>query len=344
MNDELAAAVQALLDFYKDTLRPYLQRQRSEDITNLDFGSSALGQLVRKDMNLSVGFVGESQVGKSTLINALLGYTALPSGGVGPLTAQATHVKYAEENALHAVYHPKRKLNQLAFTIQNYLVRRGELSFPSENVEAESVDEALGELDAFGFESADEAADGKKNEEKSEAAEYMLSQAQTMLSPSETRSSVTLLAGLRQLMGHEFNPENAVFDTLDEDHLHEVRTKIGQQENLVARDYEDEWDFQEALKFRAAGPLAPLIASLQLELDVDWLKYATLVDLPGIGVVGDPAGKVAEEFVRKGGDLLVVVMRNNGLAESVAGLLERTGVITKLLFAGKKKAASIRIL
>lgn len=77
-----------------------------------------------------------------------------------------------------------------------------------------------------------------------------------------------------------------------------------------------------------------------LSLNSTWLLTSAfshavqVVDLPGVGVVGDPAGRVAEEFVQNDASALVIVARNNGLTEEIVGLLERTGVITRLLFGG----------
>jgi hypothetical protein len=74
------------------------------------------------------------------------------------------------------------------------------------------------------------------------------------------------------------------------------------------------------------------------------LDNLNLVDLPGIGIVGDPAGKVAEEFVLSEADALVVVATNSGLSEAIAQLLEKTNVITKLLFGGKDGVAPIHVI
>ena len=92
--------------------------------------------------------------------------------------------------------------------------------------------------------------------------------------------------------------------------------------------------FNDYLHSNATGWRSPLVAELDLALDAPLLSRVEVVDLPGVGVVGDPAGSVAEEFVRNDAAALVIVARNNGLTDEVVGLLERTGVITRLLFGG----------
>ena len=62
-------------------------------------------------------------MGKSTLLNALAAGASqiLPAGGIGPLTAQATEVRYSEEKFFHVTYHPKKNLWRLAFALESRL-------------------------------------------------------------------------------------------------------------------------------------------------------------------------------------------------------------------------------
>lgn len=66
---------------------------------------------------LAVCFLGNSGVGKSTLINAIVGGTqgVVPSGGVGPLTAQAIVVRHSDVPYFEVKYHQAGQLNQMVF-------------------------------------------------------------------------------------------------------------------------------------------------------------------------------------------------------------------------------------
>jgi hypothetical protein len=333
--DELA---EKLLPLYRNEIRALLADHKAPGLEAVDRLAELLEGAKARKPRLDFGFVGESQVGKSTLINALIGQATLPAGGVGPLTAQATEVAYADENAIWVRYHTRQKLNQLAFALERYLVARGDISSAGARIVTESdpLDEDLDLVEG--------AVEGSK---KSEKGEYFLQQAQLMLTGSGTAPALTgavLLDGLRAVLGQALRGEVATKLAPHQARIEMLRTKCNTTEELKESEVGGASAFRKELRLRAAGALAPLVAELKVKLDKPFLRYATLVDLPGVGVVGDPAARVAEEFVRTRGDALIVVTRNSGLSTPVADLLERTGVITKLLFGDLHGEPAIRVL
>jgi len=325
-----------LLALYRKEIRPLLEEHQAPGLEAVDQLAAVLERARARKTRLDFGFVGESQVGKSTLINALLGRKALPSGGIGPLTAQATEVRFGEENSIWVRYHSRKELNQLSFALERYLVARGDLSV---HVTA-TVD--LAENEDLTISVPD---DGARTTEK---GEHFLKQARLMLTGTESDdvaiSNVALLDGIRAVLGQA--PRGEVADELapHQARIEVLRTKCQNEEVLTEKQLGSARTFDRELSLRAAGALAPLVAELKVTLNTAFLRHATLIDLPGIGVVGDPAARVAEEFVRLRGDALIIVVRNNGLPGTIADLLERTGVITKLLFGAAHGEPAIRVL
>jgi hypothetical protein len=342
-----------LLDLYRTDIRDFLVENRITNLAALDQNAELLQAALEQAGDVKVGFVGESQVGKSTLVNALLDRLALPSGGIGPLTAQATRVMYADENTLEVSYHTKQQLHRHAFAIARYLERRGDLGAGADDAEDEGRDgdegaEQLAQRATFSPQAAEEQGGAGTSGAKTELGEYMLNQAKRILThknptlEGESPSGVTLLDGMRAILGQRPRGDGAGLPALQE-RLREVAHLVGKVESLTESALGGTQPFNRALNLRATGWVSPLVSRLQLRLKSDVLRGLSLVDLPGIGVLNDPAGQEAEHFVRTEGDALVVVFRNNGMTESIAELLERTGVITKLLFGGRDGVPPIHL-
>lgn len=355
---EIETRARQLVELYQGRLRPWLTDYIKGDIVSLDQAAAVVMHALERKTRLAIGFVGESQVGKSSLINALLGRSALPSGGIGPLTAQATQVRYAEEDSLEVAYHGRAQVRGMRLILERGLARKGELVLAAGEPEprpdpkidkAEAGEEralARGlEVELLGPRSGEsgEAGEGdlEARQEAEERFRYMLDQAWSMLGgvqPHESGSgparppNAVLVDGLRAILGESVRkPETlGAFQA----HIEEVRRKLSTTETITASSAGGTAGFERALRSRATGHLAPLVRELTVGLHSDFARTFTLVDLPGIGVQGDPGALVAEQFVSDGGDALVVVMRNSGLTDSVARLLERTQVVTRLLMEG----------
>jgi len=343
---------QELLGIYRREVREFLAEHEVTGLDALDQNAELLERALASGGGLKIGFVGESQVGKSTLINALLDRQALPSGGIGPLTAQATRVTYADENSFVVKYHGKQQLNRLAFGIARFLDLRGDLKqqgivegLAVEEPDAGALDESP-TLSTFTAAPEDGETDGSH---KGEMGRYMLDQARRILRSAnmetngDGQNDIALLNAIRNILGHKPIGDFPEVDGFAA-RIEEIQAILGKTEEASESSESGIGPFNRALRQRAAGWMSPLVAELHLRLRTETLRGLSLIDLPGIGVAGDPAGKEAESFVRTEGDALIVVFRNSGVTESVAGLLERTGVITKLLFGGRDSIPPIQVV
>ncbi|HEX2569295.1 MAG TPA: dynamin family protein [Polyangia bacterium] len=354
VSTDIEARARQLMELYQERLRPWLTDYIKGDIVSLDQAAAVVGHALERKTRLAIGFVGESQVGKSSLINALLGRSALPSGGIGPLTAQATQVRYAEEDRLEVAYHGRAQVRGMRLILEKGLARKGELTLAAADPEPKTEGAEAGETRALarGLEvellgpRSGEGGEGMESDtearqEAEERFQYMLDQAWSMLGgvqPHEAGSgparppNAVLVDGLRAILGEPVRKPEAL--VAFQANIEEVRRKLSTTETITASSAGGAGGFERALRSRATGHLAPLVRELTVGLHSDFARTFTLVDLPGIGVQGDPGALVAEQFVADGGDALVVVMRNSGLTDAVARLLERTQVITRLLMEG----------
>src|SRR5215470_17843329 len=133
--------IKQFVKWYEEMARPFLlQTAPEEKVADFDKDAARLSKAVESfDPELAVCFLGSSGIGKSTLINALLGgrQAVVPSGGVGPLTAQAVVVRYREAAGFEVEYHKARRLWQTIFGLEHAF--KVELGAPAASPELPSA-------------------------------------------------------------------------------------------------------------------------------------------------------------------------------------------------------------
>ncbi|WP_293395655.1 GTPase [Nevskia sp.] len=84
------------MNWFDQQAKPFLSAHAPEKLPSLQSDYERLQRLIARPDHITVCFLGNSGVGKSTLLNALAADEAqvLPAGGIGPLTAQATEVLF----------------------------------------------------------------------------------------------------------------------------------------------------------------------------------------------------------------------------------------------------------
>ena len=123
--DELIAKIST---WYTTGVKPLLGELHEPKLSELDADLANLLRTAEEcDSALEVCFLGMAGVGKSTIINALAfdKEMVLPTGGVGPLTAQAMTVRYGEIPKLEIEYHSGARLNQVIFALDTNLRSKG---------------------------------------------------------------------------------------------------------------------------------------------------------------------------------------------------------------------------
>lgn len=329
--------------WYEREVRPFLRRFAPDRVEQLEGDFLRARKLLNNSRaEWHVCFIGNSGVGKSTLLNVLVDplVQLLPQGGIGPLTAQATRVRYSEVPYFRARYLSATRLARVAFALakgyEAQLKREGKADaglatgLPQPDDDAALLEQSVAETDG-----------GRPTGEAQGVFESYRRQAQLLIRGDQFKDTDVpyLVKALKVAMSRE----RAVDEALDPDDLQRVITiqralevgRKGQQE--VHRRLEqpaDRADFMQDLRAHAAGHLAPLIQSLEVGWNAAPLDDGlVLVDLPGVGVANDEYRAVTAHEVRQARAIVLVVDRS-GVTEASAELLHTTGFLTSLLHDG----------
>ncbi len=317
-----------LYNWYRKRVRPFLQEEEPDRITELD---REVNKLEEREKTLfepmSACFVGGAGIGKSTLINAMVAgdKIVVPSGGVGPLTAQALQIAYGATPAFTAIYHPPAKVWKLGFALESINRRQ---SLQSQSVRDSELAKELDEDDIAEVESQDLDAGSK--------VEYLRKQAQLMITGKQDSDCELpyLVDSIREAIG-----QKRVWGTVAKS---EDIARLKQLVSILVTDHRKSPAIHEAvvsspgfskdLHDHSAGFLAPTIEQLEVWWNSPLLeKGLRLIDLPGLGVAGDVYRKVTEQWVRMDAHVVVLVVTHRGVMEADANLLRTSGFLTRLL-------------
>lgn len=298
----------------KEGLREFLAEHAPDRVEQLDAGLKRVETLesLRKEP-LPVCFLGGAGVGKSTLLNAVVGGTRslLPAGGVGPLTALATRISFAEKPFFEARYHGGDKVNQVLFALER--------AFSSDGA-ATTKDDAEGAPGSAG-------TGAEKRTAYTQLAALLIRGDQF-----KNQDMPYLMDGLRRVLGAE--PRwNATIEPEDLRRIERLSEVLASPDRTRRVEITPgaEGTFYRELHEHAAGALAPVIRELEVGYSSPILESGlVLVDLPGVGVANDEYQEVTAEWIRKARAVVLVVDRA-GFTKASADLLKETTFLNSLL-------------
>ena len=333
MQDEFNQISQ-IQDWFQKSAKPFLEKVQPEKLPELERDLAKLvGVAQLLPTELAVCFLGNSGVGKSTLINATVGGSTslLPSGGIGPLTAQALTVRYSTEPRFEVQYHPFQNLWRLIFGLEQS--HKNELVPPASTPNLSDLDLPIVD-DEDDTPSDPEAGPDHASVKRSgyrKIAQLLVTGHQDK--PTDLPYLADCLreaAGKPRVWGTTANGADleritAIRDALD-------IAKGGQPK--ICRGSSETPGFLVELRNHASGFLAPLIKDLTVFWNSDFLASGiTLVDLPGVGISGDVYRDITRKWIREKAQAVVLVVDHRGITEAVADLLRKSEFLNRLLYS-----------
>ena len=331
-----------VLKWFDEHAKPFLQSHAPEKLAALQSDYDRLRRIMAKPDEVTVCFLGNSGVGKSTLLNALAADDAqvLPAGGIGPLTAQATEVSFSDVPAFNVVYHPKARLWQTAFALEARLIQQLKKS-EKLDTDPETSDLSAGLTDEDKLEAKSDAASILVSTEDGATTDTMdgyIKQAKNIVCGNQFAdcSLEYLVDGLRTACELE-TKWGTQLDEKDAVRIGRVRKIFSSGKDGLSyqrRLSNDSRDFMDDLNAHAAGFLSPLIERIFVGWPSEVLKAGVkMVDLPGVGIAQDSYRDVTKLYVREKARAVIVVVDRAGPTESTVDLLRSSGYWDRLVGA-----------
>jgi len=319
--NEVIRETAALIEWYTKHARGVIEELASERTADFDSQATRLQRVAQlTDAEIAACFLGQSGVGKSTLINALVSGSevVLPTGGVGPLTAQALEVRYSERPLFTVEYHRMQQFWRLVFALEQKLLRN--------NDKADDSD-IRGEL---GGEEDQVAVDD------GQVVDHLERQGRLIVTGDQnTNANLEYVVDCLRAAGGKPSRWNTVPTPEDAERIDRLKQALHLASKNIPHTVDEahgNGTFMKELKIHAAGFLSPLIR----EIELGWpspllIGGLRLVDLPGVGISSDAYRIVTEKWVREKAQAVCLVVHKSGIDAASAELLRTSGFLNRLL-------------
>ena len=325
-----------LILWFRDKARGAIETNAPEALGPLDSDCDRLVRLLSQPKTITICFLGHSGVGKSTLLVPLAAESrqVLPAGGIGPLTAMATEVRYSDQAYFEATYQPRHHLTRVGFALEQRLKKMndgktGLVHAPiDEELDTETREDLIAELKS-GDDSAGDATDPTDGYIK-QAKQIVTGDQFSSISLEYLIDALRIACDLTPTSGSSLRSEDAP-------RIERVRAALTLARE--GRSYErvltsDDSDFLSELSVHTSGFLAPLISTIRVGWPSRLLRAGIiLVDLPGVGIAQDSYRQITKQYVRDQARAIVLVVDRAGPTQDSVELLRTSGYWDRLVGA-----------
>ncbi|KAK6536064.1 hypothetical protein TWF281_000310 [Arthrobotrys megalospora] len=318
-----------------------IQLQHMNEHGLLDKGGQRVQKHVQKYQNVEleekaiIAFIGESGAGKSTLLNALLDYeNIVPTSGIRACTSVATEFSSRTpgmKSKFHAII---EYVSREEFEKEVDILRQDIIDEDVPLTDAEDAYSMLSSSDEENKRSVANSAAFKRrrlSDSSLVAAAAVAKDKMNALFPGFKDSDLAKITGrVKELYESEscLSEGKQVVESDDED------TFVDIIHGMIAN-REDDYDGEEEKKGRR---LWPLIKVMKIYLNADILQSdAVLVDLPGLKDHNAARAAVAQTYMAKANEVIIVSRLTRALTDDTTAALAEMGFTKQLQFDGRKR-------